>query len=512
MAPPLAQSLASPTHRSEEMRLESLKGRTLLVCVLAVLCAIIGAPIVINNLAKLVVWSYALAMHQSALPLAHAPLGTHADHVYFMLQATYLLVCGIATLGFSIGTFGNRSARVVFIPLLLFGAATIFFLPASSNWMLIVPSKVERGIMHNNFDRVDDALTGAPGQVVHYVQAQIALRAHDDAALRKHGEAVLTLVDQWAYGMQPPDTGRQADETRNIAERFRPEVIYALDLALNGQPETQVGIQWQQEQAAHGLLGRLFDLILWPLSGLGLVAAAIALFALWNSMRRRIRIIQASLLGQGEAAMLAAERNAMQARATKPTAAKTATTTATQKPASAPADATKEEADANAETDAADAILPFIAMEEIPPPFWRRHARYAILAPVLLAVLVYGVNARRKGLTVSSDIGSSIGPRCAFVGVWTAARDKSVYQVTLDESGAFEAEPISRGANSPGIIIGKWKINGDKMEWEYTDRRLAGDSNKIRDATANSFTLVEVNGALTRYNLIESTKTPNCQN
>mgnify|MGYP001245952501 CR=1 FL=1 len=105
---------------------------------------------------------------------------------------------------------------------------------------------------------------------------------------------------------------------------------------------------------------------------------------------------------------------------------------------------------------------------------------------------------------------------CALVGVWAASRRDSVYQVTLQDDGRFHAEPLARGAFSSGTIHGDWSVDtvdaGPRITWRYDGGAPVGppDVNPVRDLAATGFTLVEVNGETTRYNLIRRTPGARC--
>ncbi len=98
---------------------------------------------------------------------------------------------------------------------------------------------------------------------------------------------------------------------------------------------------------------------------------------------------------------------------------------------------------------------------------------------------------------------------CVFIGVWAEIKNHTVYKVTLSESGGFVTEPDSPG--TPGATYtGLWEVRGDKLEWKIDGAHHPEDINRIKNLSTKSFTLVDVNGSLTAFDLIEATKTPNC--
>jgi hypothetical protein len=271
-------------------RLTRLKQRTLLVALMVLLAACFGLSLLADPLGQLIAHGYNLLLRQEHLPLAHVPLA--ADGLE-LPQLAFLLISAMAIVGFSLGLFRQLSARVVALPPLAVGLITLLFLPSTSQWLHIVPSKLERNIMHGRFDAAEQIVTelhlSAP--VRNYVQAQIALRAHDKIALQRFGEPVLTLADQFAYRQPVGAQLKQADLDSVVL--FRPEVIHAIDLALNGAPQTEVGIQWQASTRSATrrwsvLAGQL-------LGGIALLATSLALMPVWNAMRRRVRRVQAEL-------------------------------------------------------------------------------------------------------------------------------------------------------------------------------------------------------------------------
>jgi hypothetical protein len=98
---------------------------------------------------------------------------------------------------------------------------------------------------------------------------------------------------------------------------------------------------------------------------------------------------------------------------------------------------------------------------------------------------------------------------CAFIGVWAEIKNQMAYKVTLSENGGFVAEPTASGA-SGAAYIGLWEVRGDKLEWKTNGSQHPDDINQIKNLSAKSFSLVEVNGSLTAFDLIEATKTANC--
>ncbi|WP_428717598.1 hypothetical protein [Undibacterium curvum] len=291
MSPELAKFLGIKLAPTLADRLHSFKMRTLLTALLGfgfgfLALKLFGAP-----LARISAATLGMAFGQTEMPALHVPFEISSTTSEWLPQSAFLSVGGLTIIGFSNGVFGRVNAKIVMLLPLSVGLASLMFLPDSNGWLNIFPGKLEMAIMRGKFDQADRLLkTTKLHQAQHqYLQAQIALRSKDTLALHTYGESVLLLADQWAYRQIPNgDLG-----TLQSVVNFRPEVIYALDHALNGSPQTHVGMEWQRQ--SHGILhtwiGTIVQLVLATLS---LLTSAM-LFKLWDQMRNRIRLIQDEL-------------------------------------------------------------------------------------------------------------------------------------------------------------------------------------------------------------------------
>ncbi|MES2536339.1 MAG: hypothetical protein V4632_10760 [Pseudomonadota bacterium] len=506
--------------RPASNRLGSLKFRTLLTALTALACGYVGARMVVAPLSALGTWVYGQVVQQGALPPVHVPVVFESELGNWLLQAAFLFVSALAIIGFSAGVFGRARARVVMIPPLLLGVATMFFIPATSQWMQVFPSRLERDIMHGRFDAADRALNeaGAHLAVKQYVQAQIALRANDEQALKNAGEPVLKLADQWAYGAPGIERG-----ALKSAAQLNPEVIHALDLALNREPQTQVGIQWEKESASRSTLGMWLAIMVRLGMGLAMLAAAIGLALLWNRMRRRVHIIQAGIepaqtpewfsIPLTEAGHAHADAAGVDVQAFNPVSddqmARAEAMTGHLDLSLAPVIPRRRESPLSVTPE----WQPEIPAEPVSDQSaWPRHARDAVIVAVVAGAAYLMLKPHIAGLTDADIVDADTYP-CNYVGEWTSARAQSVYKVTLRDTGDFVAEPIARGAYSSQTIRGTWAVRGDKMEWRYEPGLTlqAPDINPIRNVTARSFTLLEVDGGITQFNLIEPIKSARCR-
>ena len=96
--------------------------------------------------------------------------------------------------------------------------------------------------------------------------------------------------------------------------------------------------------------------------------------------------------------------------------------------------------------------------------------------------------------------------RCRYIGVWAASRGNVVYNVTLGVDGHFFAEPGSNTLPNAATITGAWSAasaEGNVLAWVYDNGPVwPPDINPVSSETADAFTLSEVNGSSTQYNLI----------
>lgn len=100
---------------------------------------------------------------------------------------------------------------------------------------------------------------------------------------------------------------------------------------------------------------------------------------------------------------------------------------------------------------------------------------------------------------------------CRYIGVWSASRAQSVYEITLKDNSEFVAEPIRAINPEADTITGSWGVHQDKMVWFYNEGRVwPPDINLITPESASSFTLAEANGTRTHYALIEAVKSTSC--
>lgn len=472
MPPPTSKPLSNPFaaagDRSVGERFASLKLRTALICVAMLLCVAAGWQLLHEPLQSLMAQAWQLLRGQGHLPLPHVPDPDGPGLRSLLQQGTLLGVTALTLIGHSSGAFGQLKLRWALVLPLVVAGVFAWVAPAGHGLLPLLPGPMERDILGLRAEAATRRLDAGeyPAHLRRYVLAQIALRTGDAAALRREGEPVLLQADRVAYGLDFRE-GLQLD----------PDIVLAIDKALNGQPETEVGLRRQRETELAGwrngavFAGRV-------LLGAAMVAAAWALLRLWNLMRRRVGTIQQQMQADAEAVLV--HEAAALAQAPQPDLL--ALRHRSQRPTAPP-----------------------------PPVSWRIILRLVVLvaAPVLLVKgLAFWLTPAefRHGMPDPPGFARLSGGEhpCNLVGAWTSSRGDSVFKVTLLEDGRFTAEPIAAGPYGKGSYRGRWDlIEGKSIRW-VDDLRPGdlSDVNPILELDARNFTLREVSGAQTRFNRI----------
>ncbi|BBL70314.1 hypothetical protein [Methylogaea oryzae] len=270
-------------------RLRGLKARAL-GSGFAGLAACSGAFI---QIALVLNGAYETWMRQEGLPPFDIPLSVSVQFVYEVLQLITLFLLVAAIAGFSLGAFPRHRARWVFLLPAVLLAVTAWWTPPASRWLHLLPSTLDRYVRQARYDEAEHIIgtLNLARDSDGYLRAQIALRVGDTAALRKLGEPLLAKADDYVYQI---DRGNDPVGAPQIPE-YAPEVVYAVDRALHGQPETQVGIAWEQRSGDGEKLAYWLEFLTRGLLSLFMAFLGGGALLIWNAMRQRISRIEAAL-------------------------------------------------------------------------------------------------------------------------------------------------------------------------------------------------------------------------
>jgi WD40 repeat protein len=100
---------------------------------------------------------------------------------------------------------------------------------------------------------------------------------------------------------------------------------------------------------------------------------------------------------------------------------------------------------------------------------------------------------------------------CRYVGTWSSKRTGSEYKVTLTDDSRYIAEPVHDNSASARTVSGLWGAHDDSMVW-FEDQRSAWpiDVNTILPESRGRFSLIDVNGERTDFELIDAIKSNTC--
>jgi hypothetical protein len=92
---------------------------------------------------------------------------------------------------------------------------------------------------------------------------------------------------------------------------------------------------------------------------------------------------------------------------------------------------------------------------------------------------------------------------CRFVGAWQSRQKKADYLVNLYDDGSFTALPFLASRSEEPSYTGSWSVYGNKITWLHDEQQLGNDINVIVSESEGAFTLTEVNGDTTRFELMK---------
>jgi hypothetical protein len=479
-APRAVNPFAAAGDRSVDERVASLKLRTALLCGLMLACAVFGWRLLQQPLTALVLQAAQWLAGGRGLPLPHVPDGDAWGVRGLMQTAAVGAVAGLGLIGHSYGRLGKMSLRWALLPPLAMALVFAWIAPATRGLPLI-PGPLERDILAGRAAAAERHLESAEaGKAMReYVLAQVAMRSGDAASLARSGEAVLQTVDRAIYGVPG---------NASIGLQYEPTVVRYLDLKLNGQPQTEVGLAALEEgrgaalRRGAGYAGRV-------VLGILLLGSAAMLLRVWNAMRRRVASIDEQLAADAAAQAVPEDRGAPPQMA-----------------------------------------RPLRAPQAAAPPSlrWRRFIRpVALVAVPLMALkLLFGLEFTSLSGSggASSHHGVGVGAAevaltgdtahpCELVGVWVSSRSESVFKVTLREDGSFTGEPLAAGPYGHSTRHGRWEmLDGRRMRWVDNARPTdLSDVNPILESNPSAFTLREVNGSTSRFNRMDTLPGKRCK-
>ena len=185
------------------------------------------------------VWQFVLG--QGALPAAHVPsVIDDAGWQSLMERGLVGVVLAGTLMGHAYGKTGTLRGSWLLAPVVLLVLVLIWLSSPTRNTWNLVPGPLERDILLGRYPAAEERLlglvnAGAASTLRHYVLAQVALRTGEASQLASAGGEMLAIVDKVVYG-------RAQSDDLNIGLHYRPEVVRAVDQALNGEPLTEVGM------------------------------------------------------------------------------------------------------------------------------------------------------------------------------------------------------------------------------------------------------------------------------
>ncbi len=284
MTMPFLDLFGSRRHGTGAQRLNRLKAGTVLIGLAMLACLVAAARLCFH--AGLTHYS---TLPQTVTATVHFPSPTGLRYPYGVLLLSAVGLAGLTIAALSTGARARIKLPLLLLALLLAlllgSIAAIVLNPHSNRWMLGVTGANEHKVLWDALAPHKSPQHGGSVDLARrsYIHAQVALNHGDRAGLSEHGQRVLLLADLWAY-----KSIYASDSDRTTVGTFRPEVIHALDVALNGQPVTQVGLGWEQDHPTRAARTARSDYRAVYMGALALSALCAALALLWNSMRRRV--------------------------------------------------------------------------------------------------------------------------------------------------------------------------------------------------------------------------------
>ncbi len=141
--------------------------------------------------------------------------------------------------------------------------------------------------------------------------------------------------------------------------------------------------------------------------------------------------------------------------------------------------------------------------------FGVRAVIYGALAIIIVVPTIFGIVVSRLD-DMGSEDKRQVAVPCRYVGIWSLYAKGMAHRITLKADGQFiyEETYLPHSVSTP--VTGRWEVQGENMVWHYGRPGEEPDVNRILEQGEHSFTLLEMNGVRTRFELIEPIASDTC--
>ncbi len=224
-------------------------------------------------------------IQSGVLPPVHVPDSIRTSTGTSFLVWVFIAVIGMSLYGLSTGIFLRKHIARVLAVIVLVGIADFAVNTPTRKAMLVIPSELERSIRDGRFAEAERILSNAAAPNANYMLAQIALRANDTVTLKRIVPPLLEEIDRYVYVHSLESFEMSA--LHQMYGDLNAEVIHAVDVAVNGRPTSEVGIEYAKRPKPQFWNGwRKIAVV--SLVGLGMTLAAVFFLRTWWAMRRRV--------------------------------------------------------------------------------------------------------------------------------------------------------------------------------------------------------------------------------
>lgn len=114
-----------------------------------------------------------------------------------------------------------------------------------------------------------------------------------------------------------------------------------------------------------------------------------------------------------------------------------------------------------------------------------------------------------KSAITKDESSKQVSIPCEYVGIWSSIKENKTYRIILREDGTFDIPAVVPTYGN--AYKGHWGVQGNKIIWSYAEAITdEEDVNDIHLEANDAFTLKELNGKITRYELIKRIKSATC--